>query len=230
MYKRRFYPRRTSTFKRRYPYKKRYPMYRKKATASFAARVRRVVAAEKKQSAVSIASTELAENIDYMIPFTANIPVGTGAQSQRIGNWIKPVRITATCILTGFTGALTTSVYNIRVGVLCYKNDHSADPILSTEILQDVGVPQGPYDYQRKGDFQILSDRFFSLVNDDDSAHFTKSVKFDLSLAKLPQALYDGVNPKKNHIFLFCTTDAVPGVPNELPTITMAGQLLYTDS
>jgi len=203
-------------------------MYRKKSTASFAARVRRVVSAEKKQFPVSIGATLVSEATEYMIPFTL-ITAGTGP-AQRIGNWIKPMRITATCILEGFDGA-ATGVFNIRVGVLCYKNDQSSDPILSTEILQDNGVPQGPYKYSRKGDFIVLSDRFMSVVNNSDNTQITKTVKFDLSLAKLPQALFNAALPKKNHIFLFCVTDAVPGVPpNEFPTIKMSGQLLYTDS
>ncbi len=220
------------TYRRR-SFKRRYPMYRKPASsaggAAFASKVRSVVSAERKF--LHFSATYLVEEQSTSTILMSSMPQGV-AQGQRIGNWIQPTSTHGTLTVTGNPTAGESSIWNVRVFVLIFNDSSKGINTIGSTFLQDPSRPGGPFNIDRKGEFSVLWTRFFTISNNNDSALFTRTLTWRLSLQNKKKVLYDGATEDdltKNHLFFYAVSDC-PSPVNNPPTITVDATFRYTDS
>ncbi len=227
------------------PYKRRYagrggirkrrftPMYRRPMmTASFAAQVRKVVAAEVKYHYLNN-ELEIESGAPVLSSFTS-IAQGVTA-TQRIGNWIKPVNLHGTVVISGNPAALgVRETWGVRVFIFVFNEDVTAAPTFAaSQFMIDPARPGGPFNILRKGQFSVLWTRFVTVSNNSDNNLFTRNLTFRVNLSKAKKCLYDGpaaVGDKtKFHIYFGAVSEATSPVV-DAPTLTLDTMFRYTDS
>ncbi len=166
------------------------------------------------------------------------IPSGTGAfqhisaifqgdlANQRTGNWIKPTTLMGTVTLTGNEIHDPTEIPQIRVGVVCWKENQDLNPFALAKIMQDTAAPHQQYNIQNKGQFKVLWSRTAILSNQDDNPQYSKMLRFYIKPSL--KILYDGADFKNNQLFIFAYSD-VDTLDNP-PTYSFDLRLRYTDS
>jgi len=223
--------RRRSYVKRGYSGKRRrYPqMYRSLGKAGFAAKVRKVVAAERKflfTNDVFEAAGTLPGSL-----YLTGIAQGVG-QSQRVGNWIQPTSSHGSVTVTGQVDAGGDTVWNVRVFILVF-NDNSKDITnTSTRWMQDPTRPHGPFNIERKGEFSVLWTRVLTVSNNSDNTTYSQTLTWRLNLAKQKKILFDGPTSSDRTKFqmFFCAVSDSPSPPAGPPTISVDSQFRFTDS
>ncbi len=224
-YKRRRYP-------SKYARRGRYPMYRK--AGSFAAQVRKVVAAEVKFHYVK--SLIDAEISGTSIAFLSAIIQGVG-QSQRIGNWIRPTSMHGTVVCKGNPEALAlptpVETYLMRVTILVFNDDLAvAEPVSASNFLLDSARPGGPFNINIKGQFSVLWTRVVTVSNNTDNTQFVRTLTFRINTTKQRKCLFKGPDGDDfgKFQYLFLASSEAPSPVNEPPTADIDSMFRYTDS
>lgn len=187
-------------------------------------RVKRIIDAELKLHDVNVANVQL-DNILGIQTILSNIVQGD-ANTQRTGNWVKPVSLMGTMTITGALGAAAPAS-KVRVSIVCWKENQDTDPIQLARILQDVARPHQQYNVESKGSFKILWSRAFNVINNDDNPQFLRTFRFYVRPSM--KVLFDDADQRKYHLFLVASSDQNPLAGDE-PLISFNTRLRYTDS
>ncbi len=187
-------------------------------------RVKRIIDAELKVRDLSVVPLPI-PSITGQLQQISNIGQGD-TNSERTGNWIKPTSWMGTMTIQGNELASPDSIPLVRVGVVCWKENQTLNPITLAQFMQDSVDPHQQYNIENKGQFKILWSRTAILSNQNDNPQYSKMFRF---YVKPPmKVLYDDANFKNNHLFLFAYSD-VDSADNP-PTMTFSTRLRYTDS
>ncbi len=145
--------------------------------------------------------------------------------TQRNGNWIKPVTWMGTLTVEGNSaGAATTSLF--RIGCFVWKENEDVDPATLAKIMQDTSAPHQQYNIESKGSFKILWSRTGIFSNNTDNPQFQKIFRFYVKPTM--KVLYDDADARKFHLFIFGFSD-VDNLSNP-PSYSFDTRLRYTDS
>lgn len=232
MYNNRRYSNKVVPYGRRrtnYLQKKRFPMYRTPGRAAFVKQVRRAVGSELKY--LSTNSTFLVSQSDPSALFLSNVVQGLGPK-ERIGNWINPVGMHGTVRCHGTTLAAAPEIYTMRVGILRYNDDISNITFISSDLLETVDRPGGPFKVTSKGQFSVLWTRVLIVSNNSDNGLFNRSLKFRINLETSPKVLFDGpslTGQTRNHLVFFAMSDS-PTPDDEPPSVDIDCMFRFTDS
>ncbi len=200
---------------------KRYPMNR-----SLASKVKAIVDSEIKNNV---------RGLDFL-PFRIAAPIIDNqtniAQglltSQRLGNWLDPVNIHGYLQIRGNTASALQTM-DVRVGVLQWHNDATADPPLIGAIMHDAGAPLGPFSFRNKDSFTVLWTRCYTIVNQFNNPNFSYNVNFYRRLKMAQKILYDGAAViKQNQIYFFAFSGSLAAADS--PEVSIDITFRYTDS
>ncbi len=148
------------------------------------------------------------------------------ANTQRNGNWIRPVTWMGTVTLSANATDLINTTVQYRIGCILWKENHQINAANLAKIMQDTSAPHQQYNIENKGQFKVLWSRTGILSNDPTNPRFQGVHKFYIRPRQ--KVLYEGATFKNNHLFLFgysdVATDANP------PTISFDTRIRYTDS
>ncbi len=187
-------------------------------------KVKRIIDAELKVRDLGV-STLIIPTVTGQVIQVTNIGQGD-ANTQRTGNWIKPVSFMGTLTVQGNSLANSSIVPTYRVGVVCWKENQQLNAITLAQIMQDTSAPHQQYNIENKGQFKILWSRTGILANDVDNSQFQKIHRF---YVKPPmKVLYDDANFRNNHLFVFGYSE-IDSAANP-PSFKFDVRLRYTDS
>ncbi len=211
--------------RRRQPMRRRRvrrPARRRPMTAG---KVKRIIDAELKVRDLGVGPLEIPSTLGSVVHIS-NIGQGD-ANTERNGNWIKPSTWMGTITLQGNNAdAGTGIVAQYRVGIVCWKENETANPLLLASIMQDTTAPHQQFNIENKGQFKILWSRTGILSQDDDNPQFLKVHRF---YVKPPmKILFDDAAFKNNHLFIFAYSD-IDTTANP-PSYSFDTRLRYTDS
>ncbi len=206
-------------FRRRRKYTRARP--RRSLTTS----VRRIVDAELKKFDLAAGPLAVPTITGQMVNLTA---IGQGDTNVlRTGNWVRPVNIHGYCQVSG-NSVQSTNQSQVRIGVLCWNNDFSADPPTVALIAADSSNPMCPFSLDNKGSYSVLWTRVLTISNNDASSGFQKMYKFYIRLGRQPKMLYDGATQKKYQYFFFAWSDIAAA--GDEPFIDFCSSIRFTDS
>ncbi len=190
-----------------------------------AGRVKRIIDAELKVADLGVGPLEIPAGVGSVIHIS-NIAPGD-ANNQRNGNWIKPTSWMGTITVQGNNaGAATGIIPQYRVGIVCWKENETLNPIELSSIMQDTFAPHQQFNIENKGQFKILWSRTGILSQDDDNPQFLKIHRF---YVKPPmKVLFDDAALKNNHLFIFAYSQ-IDAAANP-PSYSFDTRLRYTDS
>jgi len=189
-----------------------------------AGRVKRIIDAELKMHDVSANNIAL-DNLIGLQTSLSNIAQGD-QNTQRTGNWIKPISLMGTMTIIGVDG-LAVEASKVRVSIVCWKENQDTDPIVLARILQDVSRPHQQYNVESKGSFKILWSRVFNVVNQDNNPQFLRTFRFYVKPSM--KVLFDDADQRKYHLFLVASSDKA-ALSGDEPLISFDTRLRYTDS
>ena len=197
--------------------------FRPRRTVMTTGRVKRIIDAELKFRDLGVGPVAIPSIVGFISPIS-NIAQGD-AVNQRNGNWIKPVTWYGTITVNGNAGA-AVATSQIRLMAVCWKENEDNNPILLSEVMQDVASPHQGFNVPNKGQFSILWSRVVIVSNNTDNPQFQKMFCF---YVKPPmKALYDGAELRNNNLFIIGYSDiAAAGNP---PTMEFETRLRFTDS
>lgn len=135
-------------------------------------------------------------------------------------------------MINGDTDPDSPAFFQVRVGCFLYHEPFPlATDVDANTIMDSQDFIFGSYNYDRKGQFSVLYDKYLSVGNDPSSPHFLHTVSVSLDLTSLPRVLFAGGAGAKNHIFGFVFSNAgdIPGVFSA-PFAAMSSVFYYTDS
>ncbi len=188
-------------------------------------KVKRIIDAELKVRDLGVGPLDMPSVGGQVIHIT-NIAQGD-TNTTRTGNWIKPTSWMGTITVQGdIIEAGSGIVPKYRIGVVCWKENESNNPITLAQIMQDVAAPHQQFNIENKGQFKILWSRTGILSNDDDNPQFQKMHRFYVKPSM--KVLYDDAGFKNNHLFIFAFSDI--DVAANPPTVSFDTRLRYTDS
>ncbi len=197
--------------------------YRGRRRTMTSGRVKRIIDAEIKTRDLSVEDNDLVAGSGggSVVVITS---IGQGdSNTERTGNWIKPVSFMATLVIqSDQASAPTTSRF--RVGCFVWMEDDNQNTPEIQDILQDPFEPHQQFNVQNKGQFKILWNRTGVVVNNADNTQFVKTYRFYVKPTQ--KILYDGQVLKKYHLFIFAQSDATANTP----TLTFSARVRYTDS
>ncbi len=187
-------------------------------------KVKRIIDAELKVRDLGVSAQALPTVTGQVIHVT-NIGQGD-TNTQRTGNWIKPVSFMGVLTVQGNTLANNAVVPTYRVGVICWKENQGLSAITLAQFMQDTSAPHQQYNIENKGQFKILWSRTGILSNDPTNPQFQKQHRFYVKPSL--KVLYDGPNFKNNHLFVFAYSE-IDTAANP-PVLKFDIRLRYTDS
>jgi len=187
-------------------------------------RVIRLIDAELKFNDIDLIFTDIGTPIGSIIHIT-DIDQGL-EQSQRVGNWIKPVSWMGTITIRGSETAAPELTPKFRIALCCWKESQIGNGFAIASVMQDIAQPHQQYNIQNKGQFKVLWSRTGILSNQDDNPQFLKTFRFYVKPSL--KTIYDDAVFKNNHLFMFAITD-VAGASNP-PQWSVSTRLRYTDS
>ncbi len=195
--------------------------YRKPMTTG---RVKRIIDAELKVSDLSVEDISI-PSVTGSIIRISNIAQGD-LNDQRNGNWVKPTTWMGTITLQGNPAADPDTVPSFRIGVVCWKENETLNPISIAQIMQDSVDPHQQFNIENKGQFKILWSRTGLLSNQNRNPQFQKVFRFYVCPSM--KVLYDDAAAKNNQLFIFAYT----GTDTLLnpPTMAFSTRLRFTDS
>ncbi len=155
---------------------------------------------------------------------TGNIGQGE-LNTERSGNWIKPVKLYGTFYVTGNTDNTALST-NYRLIVYCWKEDESINDASLFKVMADTSDPFQGFNIINKGQFQILYTHTDEVSNSDFNGRNSKIHKFSIPSSRMSKVLYAMDVEKKNQIFIAANS----GVSLDGPIIGFTTRLRYTDS
>ncbi len=187
-------------------------------------RVKRIIDAELKVRDLSIDLTPFPQATGDLT-LISNIAQGD-LNTERNGNWIKPSTWMGTITVQGNENADPNLVVNFRIGIVCWKENETLNPITVPQIVQDPADPHQQFNIENKGQFKILWSRTGILSNQDINPQYLKIFRF---YVKPPmKILYDDAALKNNHLSIFALSN-VDAAANP-PTYSFATRLRFTDS
>ncbi len=192
-------------------------------TSMTTGKVKRIIDAEMKFRDLSVGPVDM-PIVGGAIFHLSNIAQGD-TNTQRNGNWIKPVSFMGTITVSG-NPASGDLVSKYRVGVMYWKENQDVDPAAIAKIFQDVGDPHQQFNIQNKGQYKILWNRTGQVVNNTDNSQFVKLHRFYVRPPM--KVLYDDDTFKKNHLFIFGLSDV--DIANGPPQLVFSIRIRYTDS
>ncbi len=187
-------------------------------------RVRKIIGAELKRHTTSL--NGLAPAVDgSIVGLTDIINIGSSALT-RTGNWLKNINVHGTLSVLGQDSA--GQIVTVRAGVFRWDLDASDGGPVLADIVSNDTAPGSQFNFENKGNFQILWTKVFNIVNQDNNPAYQRLFKIYIKTGRLPRILYNGALPKKNQLyfFIFSDTDA----PGEIPTFRLDLVNRYTDS
>ncbi len=196
--------------------------YRKRPVTAGA--VKRIIDAELKFRDLGVGPVAIPTVTGFVASISGPIAQGD-AVNQRNGNWIKPVTWYGTFTIVADAGAVVDTV-QIRLMVVCWKENETNNPIDLSQIVQDTGSPHQGFNVQNKGQYSILWSRTGILSTNPDNNQFQKMYKFYVKPNM--KILYDGAAEKNNQLFLIAYSDVATGM--NPPTMEFETRLRYTDS
>ncbi len=187
-------------------------------------RVKRIIDAELKVRDLGVGPVAIPATVGSVIQIS-NIAQGD-LNTQRNGNWIKPTSWMGTITLQGNELADPTLVPQFRVGIVCWKENQTINPLDLGKLMQDTFAPHQQFNIENKGQFKILWSRTGILSNQDTNPQYLKVLRF---YVKPPlKLLFDDDESRNNHLFIFAYTDT-DAVDNP-PMYSFDTRLRYTDS
>ncbi len=186
-------------------------------------KVRRIIDAELKVSDLNIGLLAMPDTVGARFHLS-NISLGD-ANTERTGNWIKPVSLMGTLIVQAQLGTSVTTP-RFKVFVVQWREDAVLNTPDLVKIVQDVVEPHQQFNVESKGQFKILWSWTGTVVPNADNPQFVKTKRFYLKPPR--KILYDDDVLKKEQLYLFGFSD-VDGLDNP-PFISGNIRLRYTDS
>lgn len=166
----------------------------------------------------------IASIIPFVNPMSNPFP-GT-SQTQRVGNWIKPVSLSGRVLMTAPEEGVPVNMTALAFIVLFHNDLTDHPPLASQDFLLVPTRPSSPWNVLRKDQFTVVWSQFFNLVSDKASPYFNQEAAFRIDLEEAPQITFDGDDLKKNHL-LFCATSSSDGAP---ATVQCDFLFRYSDS
>ncbi len=187
-------------------------------------KVRRIINAELKVRFLSVALNDITQGLGDLVAVTSTIAIG-GLAGQRVGNWIKPINLHGSVVITGEDGA-AEPLFNVRCGFIQWLNDEQFDPVSVAQIIEDPVAPFGPLNFGNRGSFKQLWSRKYIVSNDVQNSQFLKNIPFYIKL-RVPQCTYDDGNPKKFQLYFYILGDHLLATA---PKFSLDFTCRYTDS
>ncbi len=97
--------------------------------------------------------------------------------TQRQGNWIKPVTWMATLVVEA-DSANVNATSQFRIGCFVWKENQDVDPATLLKLVQDTSAPHQQFNIESKGSFKILWSRTGIVSNDVANPQFQKVFRF----------------------------------------------------
>ncbi len=186
-------------------------------------KVKRIIDAEMKIRDLSVGPVAMPSITGNMIHISS-IAQGD-LNTERSGNWVKPVSFMGTITVTGDAAAAAVAA-DYRVGVLVWKENDNVDPATIAKVFQDTADPHQQFNVASKGQFKILWNRTGQVINNQDNSQFRKMHRFYVKPSM--KILFDGATDTKYHLFLFALSDLAAAA--NPPDLAFASRLRYTDS
>ncbi len=215
-------------YRRSYGRRSRRPMRRRRRRVMrrrpmTAGRVRRIVDAELKVRDLGVGPVDI-PTLTGNVTLISNVAQGD-LNTQRSGNWIKPVSWMGCFTVTGNVAqALTTSLF--RIGLVCWKENQEVNPLTLVKFMQDTSAPHQQYNIENKGQFKIMWSRTGIVSNDINNPQFQKMYRFYVK--PTTKILFDGAGQRNNHLFLFGYSQIAAAA--DPPTYQFDTRIRYTDS
>ncbi len=188
-------------------------------------KVKRIIDAELKVRDLGVGPVEIPAGTGSVVHIS-NIGQGD-LNTERNGNWIKPTSFMGTFTVQGNNaGAASGIIPQYRVGVVCWKENQTLNPLDLAKLMQDTFAPHQQYNIENKGQFKVLWSRTGILSQDDDNPQFLKIHRF---YVKPPmKVLFDNDAFKNNHLFVFAYSQIDTAA--DPPSYSFDVRLRYTDS
>ena len=106
----------------------------------------------------------------------------------------------------------------------------SADggPPVLDDIVFNSTAPTGQFQFTNTGQFKILYNKLFNLVNQDNNPAYQKMLKVYVKTSRRPKTVYNGILAKKFHYYLMAFSDTAAA--GEIPDFRMDLTVRFTDS
>ncbi len=213
----------------RQPYSSRLRYRKKKTTkrATIARVVRSVVDAELKVRDLSLALAVVNFPLGSLTNITDGISQGD-ANTQRSGNWVKPVSMYGTFHIQGNPELVLDQEQSseYRLFVYCWKEDEGVNASAISKVVDDPTDPFQGYNILNKGQFQILYTKTGIISNKEENGGNLKIHKFSIKRSKLAKVFYQADNPKNNQIFIAMMSNQNA----DGPRMRFTTRIRYTDS
>ncbi len=145
--------------------------------------------------------------------------------TERSGNWIKPVSLHGTVVIQGNTTNVI-EISRFKVYVVQWREDQGLNPITLAKVVQSVINPHQAFNVESKGQFKILWSWTDTIVNNTENSQFVKTRRFYVKPPR--KVLYDVDEFKKEQLFIWAFSDTA--ILDDPPFISFGIRLRYTDS
>ncbi len=184
-------------------------------------RVKRIIDAELKFKDEFIANLAMPSGAGIIVNLSG-IDQGD-SQSERIGNWIKPVTLYGTLNVQA-DEANAEPNQPFRIMIVQWRENQDNDPISLLSLVQNVNEPFQGYNIQSKGSFKILHTWVSTVIGNTDNSQYIKTHRFYVKPST--KILFDDTLQRKYNLFLVAFSDKALLAPTLFGNV----RLRYTDS
>ncbi len=184
-------------------------------------KVKRIIDAELKFEDTFLASLSMPATVGRIVHLS-NVAIGTG-ESERIGNWIKPVTLYG--VLSVQADETNLEPFQpFRIAIVQWRENQNVDSITLPKLVQGAATPFQGYNVESKGAFKILWTWVGHVIGEQNNPQYIKNRRFYLK--PRTKVLFDDADFRKYHLFLVGFSDNAAMAPTVYGNV----RLRYTDA